>query len=405
VSEGPNGTEITYSKADRLIETTNSDLVFTVSLAADDSSTIIFCNSVHGKIPTTNALVRIVYRRSRGAAGNVDANAVQSFESLNNIYGPTYDGVSITPNVIKALGGADSESIASLQTNIPASFRSQDRAVSLNDYKDLTLRVPGVIKATAAVSASVSYQGLITSKQITNDYVILKTAAAHGLTVSNVVGISGLGDPYDGSFQLTTASASTLAYAIDDGYSNTASAAVSSATALWRNDNIRVYALTDQAIYDGTLDASPTTSPLSVDSSIRTQVYDYLNPRQMFGVNTVVMPTVTLTPVNIDITLNVMSTYVRQSVEDDIKNAIKDLLSFSNVSFDQVITLGTLYRTILDIPGVDYVTINQFTTTSSPSTIDTVGISPSVKGVTTTTGTLLLLSALVVTSSGGIVTA
>jgi hypothetical protein len=321
----------------------------------------VFGNSVHGKIPTTNALVRIVYRRSRGAAGNVDSNAVQGFESLNNIYGPAYDGIEITPNASKAVGGSDSESIASLQTNIPASFRSQDRAVSLNDYSDLTLRVPGVVKATAAVSASVSYQGLVTSKQITNDYVILKTASAHGLTVSNVVGISGLGEPYDGSFQLTTASASTLAYAIDDGYSNTASAAVSSATALWRNDNIRIYALSDQAIYDGTLDVSPTTSPLLVDASLRTQVYDYLNPRQMFGVNTVVMPSVILTPVNINITLNVMSTYVRQSVEDDVTNAIKDLFSFSSVSFDQVITLGTLYRTILDVSGVDYVTINQLT--------------------------------------------
>ena len=125
----------------------------------------------------------------------------------------------------------------------------------------------------------------------------------------------------------------------------------------------------------------------------------------MIGVNSVVMPTVTLTPVNIDITLNVMPTYVKQSVEDDVTNAIKDLFSFSNVSFDQVVTLGTLYRTILDVSGVDYVTINQFTTTSSPNTIDTVGISPSVKGVTTTTGTLLLLSSLVITSSGGIVTA
>jgi len=405
IAEGTNGAEVTYSKVDRLIEATNSDLVFAVSLAADDSSTIVFGNSVHGKIPTTNALVRIVYRRSRGAAGNVDVNAVQGFESLNNIYGPTYDGIEITPNTTKAFGGSDSESIASLQNNIPASFRSQDRAVSLNDYSDLTLRVPSVVKATASVSASVSYQGLITSKQITNDYVILKTASAHGLTVSNIIGVSGLGEPYDGSFQLTTASATTLAYAIDDGYSNTASIAVNSATALWRNDNIRIYALTDQAIYDGTLDVSPTTSPLYVDAFTRTQVYDYINPRQMIGVNSVVMPTVTLTPVNIDITLNVMPTYVKQSVEDDVTNAIKDLFSFSNVSFDQVVTLGTLYRTILDVSGVDYVTINQFTTTSSPNTIDTVGISPSVKGVTTTTGTLLLLSSLVITSSGGIVTA
>jgi hypothetical protein len=100
-----------------------------------------------------------------------------------------------------------------------------------------------------------------------------------------------------------------------------------------------------------------------------------------------------------------MPTYVKESVQDDVKTAIKDLFSFSNVSFGQVVTLGTLYRTILDVSGVDYVTISQFTTTGNPDTIDTVGISPSVKGVKAFDSQLLLLSALVVTSSGGIVTA
>ena len=405
VAEGANGAEIPYTQVTRLIEATNSDLVFSVTLSADDTSTIVFGNSVHGKIPTTNAVVRIVYRRSRGAAGNVDVNAIKEFESLNNIYGPPYDGVLITPNSTKAIGGTDSESITSLKTNIPASFRSQDRAVSIQDYIDLTLRVPGVVKATAKINADTPVQGLIISKKIQDNKVVLGTASAHGLLVSDIVGITGLGYPYDGSFELVTASASVLAYNLDITEPNSASVAVDSPTALYRNDNVRIYALTDQSVYDGTLAVEPTTSPIEVESSLRVAVYDYISPRQMFGVNSVVMPSITLTSVYVGLTLNVMSTFSQEAVKTDVENAIKELFSFENVTFDQVITLGALYRTVLDITGVDYVTITTFNTSGTPNEISTVGISPSVKGVTTTTGTLLLLEDLAVTASGGIAVA
>jgi hypothetical protein len=100
-----------------------------------------------------------------------------------------------------------------------------------------------------------------------------------------------------------------------------------------------------------------------------------------------------------------MSNYSQDAVKTDVEDAIKDLFSFDNVEFDQIVTLGSLYRTVLDIPGVDYVTISTFNTTGTPNEISTVGISPSVKGVTTTTGTLLLLTDLVVTASGGIAVA
>jgi uncharacterized phage protein gp47/JayE len=405
VAEGANGAEIPYTQVTRLIEATNSDLVFSVTLSADDTSTIVFGNSVHGKIPTTNAVVRIVYRRSRGAAGNVDVNAIKEFESLNNIYGPPYDGVLITPNSTKAIGGTDSESITSLKTNIPASFRSQDRAVSIQDYIDLTLRVPGVVKATAKINADTPVQGLIISKKIQDNQVVLGTASAHGLSVSDIVGITGLGYPYDGSFELVTASASVLAYDLDITEPNSASVVVDSPYAQYRNDNVRIYALTDQSVYDGTLAVEPTTSPIAVESSLRVAVYDYISPRQMFGVNSVVMPSITLTSVYVGLTLNVMSTFSQEAVKTNVEDAIKELFSFENVTFDQVITLGTLYRTVLDITGVDYVTITTFNTSGTPNEISTVGISPSVKGVTTTTGTLLLLEDLAVTASGGIAVA
>jgi hypothetical protein len=407
VAEGANGAVITYTQVPRLIEGTNTDLVYTVSLGADDTSTVIFGNSVHGKIPTTNAEVTITYRRSRGSAGNVTVNAIKEFESLNNPYGPTYDGVDITPNEIKAVGGTDSESIASLKSNIPASFRSQDRAVSLNDYSDLTLRVPGVIKTTSVVTndTAVSY-GIEHANANLDTVVLTLSTVPSAIYMGDVFRVEGLGYPFDGSFTAVSMSDVYIEYALDVSIAPPIDIDTDSNIAKVKNGNVQIFALSDQSVYDGTLDVSPTETPLAIESTLRTAIYDYIAPRQMVGINTVVSPYVNLDYVYITIDANAMSTYPQEVVKADIEKKIKDLFSFNNVYFDQLISLGNLYRLILEVYGVDYVTINQFTTSGDPDTIDTVGISPAVKGVKTTVETnLLLLKELVVNVSGGIVTA
>jgi hypothetical protein len=401
VSEGAGGTTVDYSLVDRFIDATNTDNVFSITLNSDDSSTLVFGNGVYGKIPTVNATVSVYYRRSRGSAGNVDANTITAFESLTNTLGPPYDGIVITPNTVKASGGTNSESINSLQLNIPASFRSQDRAVSIQDYRDLTLRIPGISKSTAnVVSGSTAKTGYITNKALTSNVATLTTGAAHGLTVGETIAVFDVDDTFDGTFTVKTGSSgTTLLY--DLVSASVASASVSS-VASYRNAQIKIYALSDQAVYDGTLVTSPTTSPLLLDNDYRDSIYSYIEPRQMVGVNTVVMPSVALTSAKVTITLNVLNTYVQQSVIDLVTTAIKSLLSFDSVTFGQTISLGTLYRAIIDIDGVDYVTVDRFTTGSS-AVIDTIGLTPVVKGVQAATDSLLLLSELVITASGGVV--
>ena len=401
VSEGAGGTTVDYSLVDRFIDATNTDNVFSLVLNSDDSSTVVFGNGVYGKIPTVNATVSVYYRRSRGSAGNVDANTITEFESLTNTLGPPYDGIVITPNTIKASGGTNSESISSLQLNIPASFRSQDRAVSIQDYRDLTLRVPGIVKSTAnVVTGATAKTGYITNKALTANVATLTTGAAHGLTVGETIAVFDVDDTFDGTYVVKSGSTgTTLKY--DLVSASVASASVSS-VASYRNAQIKIYALSDQAVYDGTLVTSPTTSPLLLDNEYRDSIYSYIEPRQMVGVNTVVMPSVALTSAKVTITLNILNTYVQASVIDLVTTAIKSLLSFDNVTFGQTISLGTLYRAIIDIDGVDYVTVDRFTTGSS-AVIDTIGLTPVVKGVQAATDSLLLLSELVITASGGVV--
>lgn len=400
VAEGVLGASVPYSQVDRLIENTNSDKVYVASIEADDSVVIQFGNGIHGKIPATNAVVTITYRRSRGSAGNVEANAVTAFYSLSNVFGPTYDGIVITPNTTRAFGGSDSESIISLKTNIPTSFRSQDRAVSLQDYEDLVLRVPGIVKTKAEiVSGATAKQGVITNKAKTSSVATLTTSVAHGLSVGESVGVFNVDDTFDGTYVVaSTPSATTFTYALASA--SVASASVAS-TATYKNAQVKIYALTAQDTYDGTLAVSPTTTPLTLDANYRDLVYDYISPREIVGVNSLVIPSVNLALVKITCNVSVLPSYIQDAVKEDVEVAIKALFEFDDVSFGQTITLGTLYRAILDVDGVDYVSVSRFTK-GATNVIDTASLIPTVEGVQATANQLLLLSQLSVTASGGV---
>lgn len=400
VAEGVLGANVSYSQVTRLIENTNSDKVYVASIESDDSVVLQFGNGIHGKIPTTNATVTITYRRSRGAAGNVEANSVTAFYSLSNSFGPTYDGIVITPNSIRAFGGSDSESIVSLKANIPTSFRSQDRAVSLQDYEDLLLRVSGIVKTKAEiVSGATAKQGVITNKAKTPTVATLTTSSAHGLVTNEYVGVFGVDDTFDGTYVVTgTPTPTTFTYALVSA--SVASASVAS-TATYKNAQVKLYALTPQDVYDGTLVVSPTTSPISLDTGYRDFIYDYISPREIVGVNSLVMPSVSLDLVKVTCNVAVLPSFIQDSVKDNVETAIKALFNFDEISFGQTITLGTLYRTILGVDGVDYVSVSRFTK-GATNVIDVASLAPSVEGVQALANRLLLLSELSVTASGGV---
>lgn len=400
VAEGVSGADVSYTQVTRLIENTNSDKVYVASIESDDSVVLQFGNGIHGKIPATNATVSITYRRSRGAAGNVEANSITAFYSLSNAFGPTYDGIVITPNTLRAFGGSNSESIVSLKANIPTSFRSQDRAVSLQDYEDLLLRVSGIVKTKAEiVSGATAKQGVITNKAKTPTVATLTTSSAHGLTTNEYVGVFGVDDTFDGTYVVTgTPTPTTFTYALVSA--SVASASVAS-TATYKNAQVKLYALTPQDAYDGTLVVSPTTSPIVLDTVYRDFIYDYISPREIVGVNSLVMPSVSLDLVKVTCNVAVLPSFIQDSVKDNVKTAIKALFSFDEALFGQTITLGTLYRTILSVDGVDYVSVSRFTK-GATNVIDVASLAPSVEGVQASANRLLLLSELSVTASGGV---
>ena len=314
VSEGVSGANVTYAYTDRLITATSSNRVFGVDVAADNTSIVYLGNGINGRIPLTNTTITITYRRSRGSAGNVNQGAIKAIESVTVPNKPALNGLVVIANVSKASGGIDAESIASLKANIPATFRTQDRAVSLQDYKDIVKRVPGVVRSTAYIGSG------------------------------NVIEIRAVEEPSD--------------YGAD------------------------------------------TTLVLS--SSLVSDIQDYLEPREITFVTSNVGASVTLTPVNIVGSVQVKDGYVQESVYDNVVSAMRSLFSFDTSDFGNKVSLGTLYRTILDVEGVDYTVITRFTTTGS-NVIDSSGGFTGVQASDTSMLVIAGTSTFTMTRSGGIV--
>jgi hypothetical protein len=202
VSEGASGADVRYTYIDRMSNATNNNKVYTVNLLADNYSVVTFGGGINGKIPNVNSTITITYRRSRGSAGNVNVGAVYGIESYTVPNKPSLDGLVIVPNTTKAVGGSDPESMDSIRLNAPAMFRTQDRAVSLQDYKDLVKRVPGIVRSTAYLSGTTV---LIRATTTPSDYGSTNTLV---LTTDEVQSIVDYLEPREITFVTSTVGAS-----------------------------------------------------------------------------------------------------------------------------------------------------------------------------------------------------
>lgn len=150
VEEGPLSggmpTAVSYQRIENMSTASVNDKVFVVRTTSDGTTQIVFGNGFNGFIPTINAPIVVSYRTSLGASGNISANRISFISEPHS----SYFSVDASSNFS---GGSDPESIESIRTNVSRLFRTQDRAVSLQDYKDLTLQITGVSKATAVYSA------------------------------------------------------------------------------------------------------------------------------------------------------------------------------------------------------------------------------------------------------------
>ena len=156
------------------------------------------------------------------------------------------------------------------------------------------------------------------------------------------------------------------------------------------NASVTVYAQAARSDYLTTVDTSQTVSAV-----MQADVVSSIQPRALLGVTVTAAPTITWAPIDIEATVFVNERYVSNWVRRNVEAAIEELFEFDNVFFGQRLTLGQVYRLVLNVPGVDYATITLFDTSGGTAVDNNILINELQ---------LPKMGSVVLTMSGGITT-
>lgn len=139
-TDGGAPTYTDWTEFDDLADATDKDFSFQVLQETDGSSVVRFGDGLNGRIPAIHSSILATYRVGGGTDGNVAAG------SITSIAEPVIYGVSVT-NPVPATGGLNPESLESVRRNAANSFRSRDRAVTIEDFASVAESAYWVAKA------------------------------------------------------------------------------------------------------------------------------------------------------------------------------------------------------------------------------------------------------------------
>jgi hypothetical protein len=266
--------------------------IFTTYIDEANVTHIVFGDNAAGRIPSVNADVFATYRFGVGAAANLlEANSIDTIIPPPDIEGMEFVTVW---NDSAPVGGSDPESIESMKHSIPRSAgRIKNRAVTLNDYADLALQVPGVAK-------SVAYGTVYTAVRV-----------KFGLSTPN------------------------------------GEAAPEVMTRYCRE--IEAY-MADKILIGSSVYAEPENS----DDLWST-------------------PTDGTAEIYIRVLVHVVETYNRTAVREQVETVLRKLLDYTTVTFGTRISIGTVYRTILGVQGVEWAELKWLSTEAPPQDIPRLG--------------------------------
>lgn len=132
-----------WEQVDHVNTVTINRAAFSVYPSSTGELEVAFGNRLSGRIPPSGCTITSTYSTCSGTSGNVPENSVKSFYSN----APTGLAVGYSSAFT---GGSDAESVDSIKKSLKSTIRSQDRIVTLQDFKDAALLVTGVYKAMAS---------------------------------------------------------------------------------------------------------------------------------------------------------------------------------------------------------------------------------------------------------------
>ena len=133
VLEDNQATTIPYSKATSLFGLTATSAVYFVQGAENYSYEIVFGDNVVSRKPKDNSVVVIQYRTCNGQLPN-GAERFLADGPIDN-----HTNISVL-TVSRAAGGTVAEDLAEIKFNAPRAFQTQERAITVEDYRTLLLQ-------------------------------------------------------------------------------------------------------------------------------------------------------------------------------------------------------------------------------------------------------------------------
>jgi hypothetical protein len=125
-----------------LLNSAGNDTHFVVECEHDGTAFLRFGDDRHGERPESGTTFAATYRIGQGMAGNVGADALAHVVT-NDVR------IAAIRNPLPARGGTAPESAQQVRRRAPEAFRTQERAVTPEDYAAVTERFDGVQRAAA----------------------------------------------------------------------------------------------------------------------------------------------------------------------------------------------------------------------------------------------------------------
>jgi hypothetical protein len=120
-------------------------------LPSDGWVTLRFGDNLHGRKPAGGIELRARYRVGNGPQGNIGADALGHIITADT-------RITGVRNPLSAQGGTAPERSEEVRLYAPQAFRTQERAVTAEDYASMTQRHPDVQKAVATMRWTGSWQ-------------------------------------------------------------------------------------------------------------------------------------------------------------------------------------------------------------------------------------------------------
>ena len=179
------GVATTWVRYDTVQDIPQNSRGFSVLLAASGKVQINFGNRINGFIPPSGSTITASYTKSSGVDGNIGSNLITTITST----APSYITIASSTS---ATGGTNGETAETLKSNITSYIRTQDRAVTLKDYEDITSSVNGVYKAVATYtpgsgSASGGASVILYGLPYVSDFLTLEATNTYSITVPSAL--------------------------------------------------------------------------------------------------------------------------------------------------------------------------------------------------------------------------